>query len=167
MPHSTWLKSIHFCTQFPGTDSKEETKASFCTPGSHGIPAPKEESLHLQLCHSQKRFFQGISPENMAKHLSFSTLAGASWPISLCSLPLSAPIASFSPPLLTPCCGKKTKLDFSMICQMDSTITSTMLMKCRKNSWASCCRLVENSGCPFPMRDLNMRGAMPFCIPCK
>lgn len=69
--------------------------------------------------------------------------------------------------LLTPCCMKKIKLDFSMICQIDSTITSTMLMKCRKNSWASCCRLVENSGCPFPMRDLNMRGAMPFCIPCK
>lgn len=45
--------------------------------------------------------------------------------------------------------------------------TSTMLMKCRKNSWASCCRLVENSGWPLPTRDLNIRGAMPSCIPCK
>lgn len=37
----------------------------------------------------------------MAKHLSFSVPAGARQAISLCSFPLSASIASFSPPLLT------------------------------------------------------------------
>lgn len=59
MSHSTWLKSIHFCTQCPEKDSKEETEAGFCTPGSHDIPAPKEETWHLQLYHSLK-----ISPWN-------------------------------------------------------------------------------------------------------
>lgn len=150
----------------PWKRQQRGTRANFCTPGTQDIPAPKD-NLRVQLCYSQRKFLQGIGPENMAKHLSFSAPTGASWPISLCSLSPSVSMASFSSPLLTPCCGEKTKLDFSTIWQIDSIITSTILMKCRKNSWASCCRLVENSGCPFPMRDLNMRGAMPFCIPCK
>lgn len=45
--------------------------------------------------------------------------------------------------------------------------TSTILMKCNKNSWASCCRLVENSGWPRPISALNMRAAMPTWSPWK
>lgn len=40
-------------------------------------------------------------------------------------------------------------------------------MKCNKNSWASCCRLVENSGWPRPTSALNICGAMPVWSPCK
>lgn len=36
-----------------------------------------------------------------------------------------------------------------------------MLIMCRKNSWASCCRLVEKSGCPLPIRVLNINGLIP------
>lgn len=42
-------------------------------------------------------------------------------------------------------------------------LTSTRLMTCRRNSWASCCRLEENSGCPLLTRALNIRGEMPLC----
>lgn len=40
-------------------------------------------------------------------------------------------------------------------------------MKCNKNSWASCCRLVENSGWPRPTRALNICGAIPIWSPWK
>lgn len=43
------------------------------------------------------------------------------------------------------------------------SLTSTRLMMCRRNSWASCCRLEENSGCPLLTRALNIRGEMPLC----
>lgn len=42
-------------------------------------------------------------------------------------------------------------------------LTSTRLMTCKRNSWASCCRLEENSGCPLLTRALNIRGEMPLC----
>lgn len=42
-------------------------------------------------------------------------------------------------------------------------LTSTRLIMCRRNSWASCCLLEENSGCPLLTRDLNIRGETPFC----
>lgn len=51
--------------------------------------------------------------------------------------------------------------------QQECLFTSTMFMKCNKNSWASCCRLVENSGWPRPTRALNICGAMPIWSPCK
>ena len=51
--------------------------------------------------------------------------------------------------------------------QSECYFTSTMFMKCNKNSWASCCRLVENSGWPRPTSALNIRGAMPIWSPCK
>lgn len=40
---------------------------------------------------------------------------------------------------------------------------SSVERKCRKNSCASCCLLLENSGWPRPITDLNIRGAMPSC----
>lgn len=83
----------------PWKRQQRETRANFCTPGTPDIPAPKD-NLHVWLCHSQRRFLQRISPENMAKHLSFSAPTGASWPVSLCSLPPSVSMASFSHPLL-------------------------------------------------------------------
>lgn len=51
--------------------------------------------------------------------------------------------------------------------EQDENFTSTMFMKCNKNSWASCCRLVENSGWPRPTSALNIRGAIPIWSPCK
>lgn len=51
--------------------------------------------------------------------------------------------------------------------EWDGYVTSTMFMKCNKNSWASCCRLVENSGWPRPTSALNILGAMPIWSPCK
>lgn len=49
----------------------------------------------------------------------------------------------------------------------ESDFTSTMFMKCNKNSCASCCLLVENSGWPRPTSALNILGAMPIWSPCK
>lgn len=51
--------------------------------------------------------------------------------------------------------------------EWDFNFTSTMFMKCNKNSCASCCRLVENSGWPRPTSALNIRGAMPIWSPCN
>lgn len=46
------------------------------------------------------------------------------------------------------------------------SLTSTKLIRCRKNSWASCCLLEENSGCPLLTRDFSIRGEIPFCWHC-
>lgn len=37
------------------------------------------------------------------------------------------------------------------------------LSKCSRNSIASCCLFVENSGWPFPTKVRNMRGDNPVC----
>ena len=42
-------------------------------------------------------------------------------------------------------------------------LTSTRLMRCWRNSWASCCLFEENSGCPLLTRAFNIRGETPFC----
>src|SRR5271155_1793510 len=36
------------------------------------------------------------------------------------------------------------------------------LNKCKRSSKASCCRIVENSSCPRPIKCLNMAGERPF-----
>lgn len=42
-------------------------------------------------------------------------------------------------------------------------LTSTRFTRCKKNSWASCCLLEENSGWLLLTKALNMRGEIPFC----
>lgn len=44
-----------------------------------------------------------------------------------------------------------------------ASLTSTRLMMCCRNSWASCCLLEENSRCPLLTRAFSIRGEIPFC----
>lgn len=43
-----------------------------------------------------------------------------------------------------------------------NSFTSMTLIMWRRNSWASCCRFVENSGWPRPINDLNIWGRIPL-----
>ena len=47
--------------------------------------------------------------------------------------------------------------------QKCTSALSTVESKCIKNSCASCCLLVENSGWPRPITVLNICGAIPSC----
>ena len=51
----------------------------------------------------------------------------------------------------------------SITAQKQTSARSIVETKCMKNSCASCCLLVENSGWPRPITDLNIWGAMPSC----
>ena len=51
----------------------------------------------------------------------------------------------------------------SITAQKQTSALSIVETKCMKNSCASCCLLVENSGWPRPITDLNIWGAIPSC----
>lgn len=55
------------------------------------------------------------------------------------------------------------RLSKNMSYQYATNGTSSVLMKCKKNSCASCCLFVENNGCPLPIRALNICGEIPGC----
>ena len=60
-------------------------------------------------------------------------------------------------------CRQKQALLQLFVDRQTSLLTSTRLIRCSRNSWASCCLLEENSGCPLLTRAFSMRGDTPFC----